>query len=119
MIVPSNHAHNVCGFVVGRVHHELLLNGVNSNLEKITSLSVVNIEEFPPFDIAIATSCDKKLFFLIENNDFYETIMKRGLQLLVAHQMRLDEVTVPKDERAVLSTAEHLAVWELAHACHV
>ena len=119
MIAASDHAHNVCGLVVGWVHHKLLLNWVDSNFEEITSLSIVNIYEFPPFDIAIATSCDKKLFFLVENNDFYETIMKRGLQLLVTHQMRLHEVTVPKDERTVLSTAEHLTVWELAHTSHV
>ena len=57
----------------------LLFDWINSDFEEIASLGIINILEFPPLDIAIAASSDKELFFLIEYNDFYESIMKRSL----------------------------------------
>lgn len=79
VVSASDHAYDVGGLVVGGVKDLLLFDWINSDFEEIASLGIINILEFPPLDIAIAASSDKELFFLIEYNDFYESIMKRSL----------------------------------------
>lgn len=59
MISSSDHGHDVGGAVVGRVHHDLLLHGGNCHFEEVTSLSVIDVLELPPLDIAVATGCDE------------------------------------------------------------
>lgn len=114
VILSSNHCDNVGRAIIGRVNNDLLLDWCNRNLKEITSLSVIDILEFPPLNIPVTTGGYEELFLLIENYDLDETLVKRRLGLLIEHQMGLDEVSVPKNERPVLSTAEDLTVGEFA-----
>ena len=59
MIGASNHGDDVGGTVVGRVHNYLLLYWGNSDFKEITSLSIVNILELPPLDVAVATGSNE------------------------------------------------------------
>ena len=79
VIGASDHTNDISRLVVGGVHDDLFLNWVDCDFEEITSLSIIDVLELPPLDVAVSTSCDEKLFFLIENNDLYESIMKRCL----------------------------------------
>ena len=119
MIGASNHGDDVGGTVVGRVHNYLLLDWGNSDLKEITSLSIVNILELPPLDVAVATGSNEQLFFLIENNDLDETFVQGSLLLLIEHQVSLNQVTIPKNESSVLGSAKDLAIGELADASDV
>ena len=119
MIGASNHGDDVGGTVVGRVHNYLLLDWGNSDLKEITSLSIVNILELPPLDVAVATGSNEQLFFLIENNDLDETFVQGSLLLLIEHQVSLYQVTIPKNESSVLGSAKDLAIGELTDASDV
>lgn len=114
VILSSNHCDNVGRAIIGRVNNDLLLDWCNRNLKEIASLSVIDILEFPPLNIPVTAGGDEELFLLIENYDLDETLVKRRLGLLIEHQMGFDEVSVPKNESAVLSTAEDLPVGEFA-----
>ena len=116
VVGASDHGDDVGRAVVGRVDHDLLFDGGDSDLKEIAGLSVVDVLELPPPDIPVATRGDKQLFLLIENNDLDETLVEGGFRLLVEDQVRFHQVTVPKNEGSVLGTAEDLAVGELADA---
>lgn len=105
MIGASDHGDYICGAVVGRVHHDLLLYRRNGDLKEITGLGIVDVLELPPLDVPVATRSDKQLFLLIENNDLDETLVEGGLLLLIQDQVGLHQVTVPENEGSVLGTA--------------
>jgi hypothetical protein len=83
VIGASDHGDYICGAVVGRVHHDLLLYRRNGDLKEITGLGIVDVLELPPLDVPVATRSDKQLFLLIENNDLDETLVEWGLLLLI------------------------------------
>mmetsp|Transcript_1195 Transcript_1195/g.1214 ORF Transcript_1195/g.1214 Transcript_1195/m.1214 type:complete len:312 (+) Transcript_1195:3819-4754(+) len=117
-VLPLDHVHQIRRFVfVVEVDDLLLLDGGDGDLQDLIPLSVLDVHELPPLDKPIPTASNEEV--TLKHHKLNTTIMEGLLGVLLEHQVGLDQVPLPQDQRPIVSSTHNFAIRHFSEASDI